>query len=367
MTLIDRLLIRSYLKAYLVCLVSLLSLYVVVDLFTHLEDFSEHDDGLRPIVVHILTYYGVTVWGIYDKLGEAIVLMAAAFTVALMQRNNELVPLLSAGVSTRRVVRPIVLAATATLCLTLVNQEIIIPQVGLRMMNDKDDPTGEKQTVVQGANEPNDINIDGEIASPHEGRVVRPMSVVIPETFAGEIIHLHAKAGWYFPPGEGRQRGGWLLIETLPPELKDWNHPEILEMIDPGKYFLYTDEVDFATVTRPRNWYTVASTRRLYDELSRPDTTRLAAMAVLFHMRLTRPFVGMILVLCGLSVILRDQNRNVFLSAGLCLLLCALFFAAQFTCRSLGDNEYLSPSLAAWLPVLSFGPLSIALFDAVHT
>jgi len=367
MSLIDRLLIRSYLKAYLVCLVSLLSLYIVVDLFTHLEDFSEHHHGLRPIVTHIATYYGYTVWGIFDKLEEAIVLMAAAFTVALIQRNNELVPLLSAGVSTRRVVRPILLAAFTMLGLGIVNQEVIIPHIGLRMMNDKDDPNGEKPTVVQGANEPNDINIEGEIALPREGMVVRPMSVVIPETIAGELIHLHAEEGWYIPPGEGPRRGGWLLTKTSPPELKNWNRPDILEMIDPGKYFLYTQEVDFTTVTRTRNWYTVASTQRLHQELSRPDSTRLGAMAVLFHMRLTRPFVGMILVLCGLSVILRDQNRNVFLSAGLCLGLCALFFAAQFTCRSLGDNEYLAPSLAAWMPVLFFGPLSVALFDAVHT
>jgi lipopolysaccharide export system permease protein len=368
MTLIDRLLIRSFLKAYIVCLVSLLSLYVVVDLFTHLEDFSEHHQGLRPILVHIFTYYGYAISGIFDKLGEAIVLMAAAFTVALIQRNNELIPLLSAGVSTRRVVRPILLGAFAMLGLCVVNQELIIPNIGLRMMNDKDDPNGEKPTVVQGANEPAyEINIEGEIALPREGMVVRPMSVVIPETLAGELIHLHAEEGWYIPPGEGPRRGGWLLTKTSPPELKDWTRPDILEMIDPGKYFLYTNEVDFTMVTRARNWYTVASTLRLHQELSRPDSTRLAAMAVLFHMRLTRPFVGMILVLCGLSIILRDQNRNVFLSAGMCLALCALFFAAQFTCRSLGDNEYFSPALAAWLPVLFFGPLAVALFDAVHT
>jgi lipopolysaccharide export system permease protein len=138
-------------------------------------------------------------------------------------------------------------------------------------------------------------------------------------------------------------------------------------MIDPGKYFLHTQEVDFDAITRPRNWYNFASTTRLGTELSKPDSTRLAAMAVLFHMRLTRPVLGVILVLSGLSIILLDQNRHIFLSAGLCVLLCGLFFAAQFVCKSLGDNEYISPALAAWMPVLFFGPFSLALFDAVHT
>src|SRR5262249_43017415 len=103
------------------------------------------------------------------------------------------------------------------------------------------------------------------------------------------------------------------------------------------------------------------------DELQKPDSTRLAAMAVLFHSRLTRPILGMMLVLLGLSVILRDQNRNVFISAGMCLVLCGVFFAACFRCNPLGDNDGPSPALAAWRPVLFFGPLAAVMFDAVHT
>ena len=109
MTLFDRTLVRAYIKAYVVCLVSLLSLYIVVDLFTNLEDFAEHNQGLLPILTHIGEYYGFKVSAIFDRLCEAIVLMAAAFTVALMQRSNELLPLLSAGISTRRVVQPVLL------------------------------------------------------------------------------------------------------------------------------------------------------------------------------------------------------------------------------------------------------------------
>ena len=138
-------------------------------------------------------------------------------------------------------------------------------------------------------------------------------------------------------------------------------------MINPGNYFLRTQEVDFETITRDRKWYQFASTNRLRQELNKSDSPRLAAMAVLFHMRLTRPVLGLILVFLGLSVILRDQNRNVFISAGLCLALCAFFFAACFACQHLGNNDVLSPALAAWLPVLCFGPLAFVLFDAIHT
>jgi lipopolysaccharide export system permease protein len=366
MHLIDRMLIRAYLKAYIICLVSLLSLYIVIDLFTNLEDFAEHKTGLWPVLTHIGSYYTYRSTRIFDQFCEAIVLMAAAFTVAWMQRNNEMIPLLSGGVSTRRVVRPILLTACATLGLSVINQEMIVPRIANHLMNDRDDPNGEKDLVVQGAYEPNGIHIEGRVAS-RKGMVVKEeFYVVLPESIAGGLINLSAKEGRYIPPSDEHYSGGWLMTGTTPAELENWNNP-VLEMIDPGKYFLRTTEVDFDALTRTRSWYTLASTGRLARELSKPDSARLGAMAVLFHMRLTRPLLGMILVLAGLAIILRDQNRSVFVSAGMCVILCGMFFATLFACKSLGDNEYIAPALAAWLPVLWFGPFSLAWFDAVHT
>src|SRR5437762_807451 len=127
--LIDRQMIRGYFKAYFVCLTSLLSLYVVVDLFTNLDDFTHRHKGLLAIFQHITTYYGYKVTQIFDRLCEAIVLLAAMFTVALMQRNNEQVPLLSAGVSTRRIVMPVLFCACLMLTLTVLNQELVIPRI----------------------------------------------------------------------------------------------------------------------------------------------------------------------------------------------------------------------------------------------
>ena len=74
-----------------------------------------------------------------------------------------------------------------------------------------------------------------------------------------------------------------------------------------------------------------------------------------------------LLVVMGLSIILRDQTRHVFISAGLCLMMCGLFFAAVFGGKFMGTADFISPALAAWLPVLIFGPLSISFYDAIHT
>src|SRR5262249_35119319 len=130
---------------------------------------------------------------------------------------------------------------------------------------------------------------------------------------------------------------------------------------------LHTHDVDFDMLTRDPKWFLCASTSRLYEELQKPETTRQPAMAVLFHARLTRPVLGILLVFLGLSLVLRDQNRNLILSAASCLVLCALFFVFTYVCKTLGEYEYMAPALAACLPVLFFGPFAWVLFDAIHT
>jgi lipopolysaccharide export system permease protein len=360
---IDRQMIRGYFKSYFVCLASLLSLYVVVDLFTNLDDFTHHNKGLWASLLRICTYYGYKVAQIFDRLCEAIVLLAAMFTVAWMQRNNEQVPLLSAGISTRRIVTPVLLCAFAMLSLAVLNQELIIPRIADKLALDRDDPGGQKTLPVRPAYEVNGIHIAGDRAT-RKDRTVSPFYCLIPETLGGTMQHLIALEAHYIP-GPGPRQGGWEMVGTRPFDLE--SIPGILDAKDFGRYFLHTREVDFEAVTRNPTWYLLASTPQLYEELQRPESTRLAPMAVLFHTRLTRPLLGMVLVLLGLSVILRDQNRNVIISSGLCLVLCGVFFAASYACKMLGDNEYINPALAAWLPVLIFGPHAIILFDAVHT
>jgi lipopolysaccharide export system permease protein len=372
MKLLDRVLIFNYLKSYLICLSSLLGLYIIVDLFTNLDDFANHHPGLTAVTKAIVNYYGYKIPQIFDRLCEPIVLLAAMFTVAMVQRSNELLPLLSAGVSTRRVVRPVLFSACLMLGLSTFNQEMVIPNIADRLTAQRDDPDGHKEFhCIQGGYEPNGIHIEGLTAIRKE-HLVRQFDCFIPDSVAGgNPLSLHAKeARWIKPtPTKEPRTAGWLLTETTPAQLDHWNQPQqqILEMINPGKYFLHVEEVDFDTITRDRKWYLYASTPRLLYELNKPDSTRLADMAVAFHMRLTRPILGMILVFLGLSVILRDQNRNVFISAAMCLGLCAFFFGACFACQQLGSNNIVSPALAAWAPVLFFGPLAFVLFDAIHT
>jgi lipopolysaccharide export system permease protein len=367
-TLIDRQLTYSFIKSYIFCLISLLGMYIIIDLFMNLDEFTR-DGSFADTVDYIITYYGYKSTQIFDRLAEAIALLAAMFTVAWMQRNNELLPLLSAGVSTRRVVRPVLITACATLGLTVLNQELVLPNIDNYLVDHRGDREGNRETQVKSAFESNGIHLSGKAAYKKD-LLVKDLDVVIPQKQGEGIVHLQAKEARYIPPVDNQKHtGGWMLTQTTPPEVDAKLKLEGLglDYIVPGQYFLATKYVDFDIITRSKYWFNYLTTYRLSQDIGKVDITQLAGVAVVFHMRLTRPLLGAILVFMGLSVILRDQNRNVFISAGLCLALCGVFFGAQFTCKFLGDYEHIGPALAAWLPVIGFGPLTFVMFDAVHT
>src|ERR1051325_7423634 len=162
--LLDRQMFISYVKAYLFCFVSLMGMFIIVDLFTNLDDFAQQRQGLAHTFRIIRTYYLNMTPRIFDRLCEAIALLAAMFTVAMMQRNNELLPLLSAGVSARRVVAPVLLAACAMLGLSVANQELLLPCIDSFLVEHRSNPEGEKGVEAKGMRDVNGVHISGQAA-----------------------------------------------------------------------------------------------------------------------------------------------------------------------------------------------------------
>jgi len=367
MTILDRMLFISFLRAYLICLTSTLSLYIIVDMFTHLDDFSVKANTFIDIILNILNYYGYRSLQYYDRLCEAIALLAAMFSIAWMQRSNELLPCLSAGVSTHRVIRPIILGSVLVLALGVLNQELVIPRIAETLMTERDDPDRERDVWVHPNFDPNGTHIEG-VAASRRDHSIKIFNVTLPATPTTDMAHLSAALGQYIPPRQNEPfSGGWWMTDTIPAELDAANTPDWLIPQYSGKYFLKTKELTFDALSRDRKWYNFGSTRNLFELLNKPDAPRQAQIAVMFHMKLSRPIVGLLLVILGSSIILRDQTRHVFISAGLCLAMCAVFYAVVYTSKYLGDGDYISPALAAWLPVLIFGPISLAQYDAIHT
>ncbi len=139
---LDRYLLRSFLTSYVLALFVLVSLYVVLDLFLNLDEFTEAGKPVLEAVRNIVSYYGYNIPLYFSQLSGVIVLFAACITLWRMQRQNEMVAVLASGTSLYRLAMPLVLAGFVMNALLVLDQEVLIPRVAPMLARARDDVEG---------------------------------------------------------------------------------------------------------------------------------------------------------------------------------------------------------------------------------
>ena len=228
MRILDRQRYWAFFKAYVICFIALVGLYVVIDAFSNLDEFAKRANGAAEMFQVMGAYYLVHMSQFYDRLCGVIGMMAAIFTVTWMQRNNELLAMLAAGISTQRVIRPVWISVIVVSLLAVLNQELIIPRYGEELEKSHDDD-GDRKVLVYGRYDSNSIYIHGREAD-RATRTVLSFNATLPVTIFGAIHELDAKQAQYIPdddpkaPLKGAGSSGSAHpgpLRSAPRELKD--------------------------------------------------------------------------------------------------------------------------------------------------
>src|SRR5688500_11899329 len=118
MKILDRHVLASFLKNYLISFLVLIGLYVVLDMVFAFDEFAEVQDKVGgqggaesalAVVRHITKYYFYRSFLIYVFLAGVIPVVAAACTIIRLTRVNELTAVLAAGVPLLRTAAPVIL------------------------------------------------------------------------------------------------------------------------------------------------------------------------------------------------------------------------------------------------------------------
>src|SRR5262245_60300716 len=182
MRILDRQRYWAFIKAYIICFVALVGLYVVIDAFSNLDEFSKRANGAVELFQVMGWYYLVHMSQFYDRLCGVIGMMAAIFTVTWMQRNNELIAMLAAGIGTKRAIRPVLVAAVLVSGVAVANQECILPELGEEVQRPADDD-GRRTVIVYSRVDVNGIVIHGKDGF-REARTIAPFHATIPVSVA---------------------------------------------------------------------------------------------------------------------------------------------------------------------------------------
>ena len=365
--------------------VSLVGLYVVIDAFTNLDEFSEVADSTTELMANMGQYYLIRVSYFFDRLCGVITMMAAIFTVTWMQRNNELLAMLAAGTSTRRAIVPVVVSSVLVSGLAILNQEFIVPRIGDELQKPADDD-GTRPVKAWSRYDVNDVQINSENGD-RAFRTIEPFHALLPVSRFGGLWSLRAAYGKYIPEDDLRSplRGGWLLVgATLsPPSAQPDNRLLIAVSSDdlakfprlkpranrpPGDVFFLRSSVSFTNITRSADWYQFATTPDLLRALGEPSSPSEATnVGTFLHARLVRPITSLVLLCLSLPLVLGGEGRNMFINLGMSLGTSALFYGVTFLMQYLGNNQVMTPELAAWVPIIAFGAWAAGRWDTIRT
>jgi lipopolysaccharide export system permease protein len=110
MRLLDRYVVQNFLQAYVYCIAGFISIWLIFDIFDNISVFLDAQFGFG----RVLHYYLSQLPQILVILLPVSLLLALLFVLGRMSRANEIVSMLTAGVSVPRVLRPLLLIGLLT-------------------------------------------------------------------------------------------------------------------------------------------------------------------------------------------------------------------------------------------------------------
>lgn len=175
-TIIDRYMLRQFVQVLVICFLSLVGLYIVIDAFSHLDHFVDYSEKHGSLLGVLAGYYGYRSLWFVDRLSGILALVALMFTVTWIQRHNEMTALMAAGLPRLRVLRSVIIAAIVVSLAAAAVRELVIPNVRYELALDSKNLGGDAAIDLQPRyDNRTDILIGGEKAVAKDRIIVQPV------------------------------------------------------------------------------------------------------------------------------------------------------------------------------------------------
>jgi lipopolysaccharide export system permease protein len=372
MYIIDRYLIRQFLKTFFICFLSLMGLYVIIDCTTHVEDFLRCGEKMGGVLKFAGQYYSYKTFAVFDLINGILVLISAMFTVSWLQRHNEMTALMMAGISRIRIVTPLIAAAVIISLLAMANRELIMPRFRDELARRPQDLIGDQaQDLDPRYDNQTDVLINGKCTYDENKRIESP-DFRMPPSLNQYGRQLQAENAYYCPP-QGDRPGGYLFdkmrkpknLDTLPSLLLA-GRPVLItphdrpQWLKPGQCFIASN-LDFEQLSGGIGFKNFSSTAQLIAGLDNSSVGFGADVRVKIHARIVQPLLDLTLLFLGLPLVVRRENRNVFLAIGMCMGITTVFLLTVIGFQQLGSSSIIPAALAAWSPLIIFIPPAVGL------
>ncbi len=352
-TILDRYIIKKFLGTFFYCIVLLLSIIIVFDIQEKFDDFIEKKAPLNEIVfdyyVNFAPYYA-------NMFMFLFIFISVIFFTSKLAGNSEIIAILSAGISFRRLLVPYFESALLLAVLSFLLSAYVIPpatEIRLRFEN----------TYVKKAYVNNSLNIHRQIDD--STRIY--MRNYVASSNVGN------KFSW-------EKYDGKVMTEKLMSDQIQWDTTTnkwritnyyIRYILPNGDSIATGRTMDTLISMKPTDFnsrlnqietLTSDELHEYIEDQRRRGSGNIEAFQVESYKRIAFPFACFILTLIGVTLSCKKVRKGIGINLGLGLLLSFsyILFMQIFTQFAIGST--LPPLLAVWIPNIIYTIIGIILY-----
>jgi lipopolysaccharide export system permease protein len=350
MRLLDRYIIRNFLQPYFYCILGFLSIWLIFDISDNSSIIFDERAPLRLVV----KFYWSQIPQVLVILLPVSLLLALLFSLGRMSRSNEIVSMLTAGVSVPRVILPLLAIGLLTTGVTLALNYSLAAHAELARKNFLDQ-------VYRGG--PRDVVINGQVfRNRTDNRTwyiarFRPHSnefsdvQVVQQDGQENIVRNYMATDAYYDPATKNWRLAGAKVVNYDPAGNITDEKLVTSLTIPGwsetPYRLSSANVrpEFLGISELREY--VRSNADFPETLLAPFRTQL-------QYRWALPWTCFVVAVMAAPLGIGFSRRGILASVAAAI---GLVFTMNFLTHfflALGEGDRVSPFAAAWAPNLIF-------------
>jgi LPS export ABC transporter permease LptG len=356
---LDRYILREFLKVLGLVLLSVMALFIVVDYTEIARDVRANDIRAHTL----LYYYRFQIFQVLDWTVPISVLVATLVTFGLMTKNNEVTAIKSNGVSLFRVALPIIAVAALISVFAYFIRDFVLPYANQRVYELKRKIEGKPPIAAaqqrlwyhgKGRYLINFLSYDADRQTLSQVQVFEfhPTEFRVTRRVYARLARWNGQA-WAFEQG-------WM--RSFNPDRTSSYTP----ITQPLALFYSETPEDFATDVKPPDQMTYAQLRR-YIENIRESGYGADDLAVRLYVKTSWPAISIVMALIALPFAFKLGKGGALYGVFIAIVVGVVYWMVYAVFTKFGEVGNLPPLLAAWAANILFAIAAVYLFLHVET
>ena len=350
---IDEYIIKKYIRTFLFNILVFSLIAVIIDMSEKIEKFIEEPCTLNEI---LFDYYLSFIFWINGLLTPLYAMISVIFFTSRMAYNSEIISILNAGMSFRRILKPYFIAGLLIATFHLFAGHFIIPNTNENRLKFehayifKNSDKGKTNNVHLYLDQNTKIYIE---SYQKYDSIARDVQIeFIKDSKRTEVLSAK-KAVWVGPPGK------WRLTDYTIRRFDGLKEELIIEREVPLDTTLNLTPSDFIRYSNQKEMMNTKDLLSFIKNERKRGAGNTEIYEIELHRRSAEPFTILILTIIGAAVAARKVRGGIGLHLAIGLTIGAGYIILSRFANVFAASETLNPFLGVWIPNIIFTIVSI--------